>query len=106
MAAVGGSTGGGQRAGSAFQPQLRHQVLRSLSGHAKELGFYLNCVRQCGWLNNDTLPLKQGCQTHFHQEPHQPWLPSKATKGPNVISGLHKCNYSLTRGKELGAAAE
>ena len=28
-----------------------------------------------------------------------------AFKGPNVISGLHKCNYSLTRGKELGAAA-
>ena len=28
-----------------------------------------------------------------------------AFRGPNVISGLHKCNYSLTRGKELGAAA-
>ena len=28
-----------------------------------------------------------------------------AFKGPNVILGLHKCNYSLTRGKELGAAA-
>ena len=26
-------------------------------------------------------------------------------KGPNVILGLYKCNYSLTRGKELGAAA-
>ena len=25
-----------------------------------------------------------------------------AFKGPNVILGLHKCNYSLTRGKELG----
>ena len=28
-----------------------------------------------------------------------------AFKGPNVISGLYKYNYSLTRGKELGAAA-
>ena len=25
-------------------------------------------------------------------------------KGPNAILGLYKCNYSLTRGKELGAA--
>ena len=24
-----------------------------------------------------------------------------AFKGPNVILGLYKCNYSLTRGKEL-----
>ena len=28
-----------------------------------------------------------------------------AFKGPDVTSGLYKCNYSLTRGKELGAAA-
>ena len=28
-----------------------------------------------------------------------------AFKGPNVILGLFKCNYSLTRGKELGTAA-
>ena len=28
-----------------------------------------------------------------------------AFKGPNVMLGLYKCNYSLTRGKELGAAA-
>ena len=27
-----------------------------------------------------------------------------AIKGPNVILGLYKGNYSLTRGKELGAA--
>ena len=27
-----------------------------------------------------------------------------AFKGPNVILGLYKINYSLTRGKELGAA--
>ena len=26
-------------------------------------------------------------------------------KGPDVILGLYTCNYSLTRGKELGAAA-
>ena len=25
-------------------------------------------------------------------------------KGPNVILGLYKYNYSLTRGKELGSA--
>ena len=28
-----------------------------------------------------------------------------ACKGPNVMLGLYKCNYSLTRGKELGTAA-
>ena len=28
-----------------------------------------------------------------------------AFKGPNVTLGLYKCSYSLTRGKELGAAA-
>ena len=28
-----------------------------------------------------------------------------AFKGPNVILGLYKCNYSLTRGKEFGATA-
>ena len=28
-----------------------------------------------------------------------------AFKGPNVILGLYKYNYSLTRGKELGTAA-
>ena len=28
-----------------------------------------------------------------------------ALKGLNVILGLYKCNYSLTRGKELGTAA-
>ena len=28
-----------------------------------------------------------------------------AFKGLNAILGLCKCNYSLTRGKELGAAA-
>ena len=27
-----------------------------------------------------------------------------AFKGPNVILGLCKCNYSLTRGKKLGTA--
>ena len=27
-----------------------------------------------------------------------------AFKGPNVILGQYKCNYSLTRGKELGTA--
>ena len=27
-----------------------------------------------------------------------------AFKGPNIILGLYKCKYSLTRGKELGAA--
>ena len=28
-----------------------------------------------------------------------------AFKGLNVILGLYKCNYSLTRGKELSTAA-
>ena len=41
--------------------------------------------------------LRQGCQTHFH--PGHTGL-MVAFKGPNVILGLHKCNY-LTRGKEL-----
>ena len=28
-----------------------------------------------------------------------------AFKGPNVILGLYKCYYSLTRGKDLGTAS-
>ena len=28
-----------------------------------------------------------------------------AFKGPYIILGLYECNYSLTRGKELGTAA-
>ena len=42
--------------------------------------------------------LEQGCQTHFHQGPHQPrgCLPRV-----NVILGLCKCNCSLAIGKEL-----
>ena len=30
--------------------------------------------------------------------------PEVAFKGPNVVLGPYKCNVSLTRGKELGAA--
>ena len=43
-------------------------------------------------------PLEQECQTHFHQGHISLMV---AFKGPNVILGLCKCNYSLTRGKEL-----
>ena len=46
--------------------------------------------------------LVQGCQTHFHQG-HISL--SVASKGPNIILELYKCSYSLTKGKELGAAA-
>ena len=49
-----------------------------------------------------TNPLRQGYQIHFHPG-HISLV--VAFKGPNVILGLFKCNYSLTRGKELGAAA-
>ena len=38
-----------------------------------------------------SLALGQEYQTHFHRGPHQ----------PNVILGLYKCNYALTRGKEF-----
>ena len=38
-------------------------------------------------------PLNQGCQSHFHQEPHQPHSCLQRAK---VILGLYKCNYSLT----------
>ena len=48
------------------------------------------------------LSLSQGCQTDFHGGPHQP---HGAFKGPNVILGLYKCNYSLTVKRELGAAS-
>ena len=37
--------------------------------------------------------LSQGCQTHFHQSHISLEV---ALKGPNVILGLYKCNYSLT----------
>ena len=38
-------------------------------------------------------PLEQGCQTHFHQGPHQPHGCLQRSK---IILGLYKCNYSLT----------
>ena len=46
--------------------------------------------------------LEQACHIHFH------WGRISlvvAFKGLNVILGLYKCNYSLTRGKKLGTAA-
>ena len=46
--------------------------------------------------------LEQGCHTHFHQEPHQP---RGCLQRADIILGLYKCNYSLTRGKELSTAA-
>ena len=46
--------------------------------------------------------LLQGCQIRFHGGYISLVV---AFKGQNVILGLYKCNYSLTRGKELGAAA-
>ena len=44
---------------------------------------------------------RQGCQTHFHRGHISLAV---AFKGPSVTLGLYKYNYSLTRGKELGAA--
>ena len=43
------------------------------------------------------LCLGQGCQTHFHWGPHRPHNCLQRTK---IISGLYKCNCSLTA-KEL-----
>ena len=37
--------------------------------------------------------VKQGCQTHFHQGPHQP---RGCLQRAEIILGLCKCNYSLT----------
>ena len=45
--------------------------------------------------------LGQECQTHFDRGHISRTI---AFKGPNVILGLYKCNYSLTRGKELSTA--
>ena len=45
--------------------------------------------------------IEQGCQTHFTGGHISLEV---AFKGPNVILGLYKCNYALTRGKELGTA--
>ena len=47
---------------------------------------------------SQVLALSQGCQTHFHRG-HISL--EAAFRGPHVILGLYKCNYSLTRGKEL-----
>ena len=52
--------------------------------------------------NEESETLKQGCQTHFHGGHISLTV---AFKGPNVMLGLCKYNYSLTRGKELGIAA-
>ena len=46
--------------------------------------------------------LGQGCQTHVTGD-HSCLM--VALKGPNIILGLYKCNYFLTRGKELCTAA-
>ena len=35
----------------------------------------------------------QGCQTHFHQGPHQP---HSCLQRAVIILGLYQCNYSLT----------
>ena len=35
----------------------------------------------------------QGCQTHFHWEPHQP---RGCLQRAEIIVGLYKCNCSLT----------
>ena len=37
--------------------------------------------------------LQQGCQSPFHQEPHQP---HSCLQRAEIILGLYKCNYSLT----------
>ena len=37
--------------------------------------------------------LEQGCQTHFHQGPHQT---RDCLQRAEIILGLYKCNYSLT----------
>ena len=46
--------------------------------------------------------LEQGYQSHFHRG-HTSLM--VAFKGPNVILGLYKCDYSLTVKRELGSAA-
>ena len=43
----------------------------------------------------------EGCQTHLHQGP---FSLVAAFKGPNVVSGLCTCNYSLTVKWELSTA--
>ena len=62
--------------------------------------FHNRCIRSC--ISLYMFNLDQGCQTHFMGGHISLTV---AFKGPNVILGLYKCNYSLSRGKELGAAA-
>ena len=45
----------------------------------------------------------QGCLTLFHPGPHQP---RGCLQRAECNLGRYKCNYSLTRGKELGTAAK
>ena len=51
---------------------------------------------------SEQIAVDQGCHTHF---PRGHISLGVAFKGPNVILGLCKCNYSLARGKELSGAA-
>ena len=37
--------------------------------------------------------LRQGCQTHFHQGPHEA---HSCLQRAEIILGLYKCNYFLT----------
>ena len=75
---------------SSSQSKLGQEI------HEKVLGFSIYAATI--WFEY----LSQRCQTHSHQGPHQPQV---AFRGPSVILGLYKRNYSLTVKRELGSAA-
>ena len=75
---------------------LLADIRRIQNGQGNEVSYF---IPDCDIL--DLVHLHQGCQTHFH------WGHISLTvafKGPNVILGLYKCNYSLTVKQELGTA--
>ena len=55
--------------------------------------FYKVLVINKVWYSCQQKLVDQGCQTHFHWEPHQPHGGLQRAK---IILGLYKCNYSLT----------
>ena len=68
--------------------EMRYQGMQLLQDHCSNF-----CLSDA---------LGQGCESHFHQRPHQP---RGCLQRAECNLGLCTCNCSLTRGKELSTAA-
>ena len=80
------------------------QAFTELAGSGAKEAAPQDRVWQCDGTSEDSMAWSRaGVSNSFSWGGHISLV--VAFKGPNVIFGLCKCNYSLTRGKELSAAA-